>query len=127
MHFKVVFHAKREVMKIFRHHLYEYRKGLRNLILHTTRRSFGERIIKKLVKEGVAYVIYPVNNNRINVFFGASECVDVIRHIGKTDLKAYSAEEDFILGIMLGYDRLRQCERYLKKKNRMVPMDTLAG
>ena len=25
-------------------------------------------------------------------------------------------EEDFILGIMLGYDRLRQCERYLKRK-----------
>ena len=114
-------------MKIFYHHLYEYRKGLRNLILHTTCRSFGERIIKKLEKEGVAYVIYPVNNNRINVFFGASECVDIIRRIGKTDLKVYSAEEDFILGIMLGYDRLKQCQRYLKNKNSIVPMNTLAG
>ena len=25
-------------------------------------------------------------------------------------------EEDFILGVMLGYDRLKQCERYLKRK-----------
>ena len=26
-------------------------------------------------------------------------------------------KEDFILGIMLGYDRLLQCERYLKRKD----------
>jgi len=114
-------------MEVFRHHLYEYRKGLRNLILHTTHRSFRARIIKKLEKEGVDYIIQPINDNRINIFFGATECVDVIRHIGKANLGAYSAEEDFILGIMLGYDRLKQCQRYLKRKTSKIPMDSLAG
>jgi hypothetical protein len=104
-------------MNVFNHHLYEYRKGLRNLILHTTRRSFYERIVKKLENAGVDYIIYPVNSERINVFFGEKDCVDVVRRIGKMKLAAFSAEEDFILGIMLGYDRLKQCQRYLKTKN----------
>ncbi|MEW6094981.1 MAG: DUF2023 family protein, partial [bacterium] len=25
--------------------------------------------------------------------------------------------EDFILGILLGYDQIQQCQRYLKRKN----------
>jgi hypothetical protein len=40
----------------------------------------------------------------------------VIREIGDKKLNELTPEEDFILGIMLGYDRLRQCNRYLKQK-----------
>ncbi|PXF51402.1 MAG: hypothetical protein C4B55_03135 [Candidatus Methanophagaceae archaeon] len=29
-------------------------------------------------------------------------------------------EEDFILGTMLGYDRVKQCERYLKRKKSLL-------
>ena len=114
-------------MKVFLHHIYEYRKGLRNLILHTTCRSSQDDIIKKLKGEHIAYVIYPVGKDRINIFFGAVDCIDVIRSIGKNDLSKYNAEEDFILGIMLGYDRLKQCERYLKKKINGKYLETLAG
>jgi hypothetical protein len=111
-------------MNVFNHHLYEYRKGLRNLILHTTRRSFYKRIVEKLENAGVEYIIYPVNSEKINVFFGKKDCVDVVRNIGKTELGAFSAEEDFILGIMLGYDRLKQCERYLKMKQSSKQKDS---
>ncbi|RLD17868.1 MAG: DUF2023 domain-containing protein, partial [Caldiserica bacterium] len=31
-------------------------------------------------------------------------------------LSNLTEEEDFILGIMLGYDRLKQCERYMRIK-----------
>ena len=31
-------------------------------------------------------------------------------------LSSLTDDEDFILGTMLGYDRVKQCERYLKKK-----------
>jgi hypothetical protein len=37
----------------------------------------------------------------------------VIRLIGKLDLSHYSPEEDFMLGIMLGYGRRQQCARYV--------------
>jgi hypothetical protein len=50
------------------------------------------------------------------VFFGADECVAVIRAIGKTSLSDYTPEEDFILGTMLGYGRLQQCARYIRMR-----------
>lgn len=100
-------------MKVFNHHIYEYRKGLRNLILHTISDEYRYLIETKLKKLAIAYHIYPLTNGNINVFFGAKECVDVIKAIGKTSLTDYTPEEDFILGTMLGYDRLQQCLRYL--------------
>ena len=52
----------------------------------------------------------------MNFFFGDEICLDIIKRIGKENLAEYSDEEDFILGIMLGYSRLKQCQRYLEKK-----------
>ncbi len=104
-------------MEVFRHHLYEYQKGLRNLILHTTCAGNRGEIERLLLKHGIASQIYPLRNGHINVFFGADACVEVIRTIGKSSLNAYTAEEDFILGIMLGYDRLLQCRRYQRMRH----------
>ena len=56
--------------------------------------------------------------NKTDIFFGNESCINVIREIGKTNLSDYSDEEDFIIGIMLGYDRAKQCERYLSRKAR---------
>ncbi len=100
-------------MKVFAHHIYEYRKGLRNLILHTVSGQHRQQIEERLTKMSIAYQIYPLRNGNINVFFGADDCVDVIKAIGKASLNDYTPEEDFILGTMLGYDRLQQCRRYL--------------
>jgi len=35
----------------------------------------------------------------------------------KENLNNYTDEEDFILGIMLGYDRYKQCDRFIKRRN----------
>ena len=107
-------------MEVFIHHIYEYQKGIRNLILHTTDKSNIEIIKEKLNAENIDYIIYPLGKQRINVFFGAKECVEVIKNINKVSLTAYTPEEDFILGIMLGYDRRRQCERFLKFKEKAI-------
>lgn len=103
-------------MEVFVHHIYEYEKGIRNLVLHTSKENNVEFMVAKLEKRNIAYKIYKIGCGRVNVFFGSSECVQVIEKIGKTALVDYTAEEDFLLGIMLGYDRRRQCERYLKLK-----------
>ena len=106
-------------MEVFVHHIYEFEKGLRNLVLHTTEKENLKMIMNKLNNRKINYEIYEIEGNRINIFFGAKECVEVIRSIGKQSLREYTFEEDFILGIMLGYDRRKQCERYLsfKEKN----------
>ena len=106
-------------LKVFYHHIYEYKKGVRNLILTTEKSIYSETIKTRLENENIDYLIQRVNDNKINVFFGKKECVKVVESFS-SKLYELSAEEDFILGIMLGYDRLKQCERYLKIKNNII-------
>lgn len=100
-------------LKVFNHHVYEYRKGLRNLALQTLPSEHEPWGSARLDQLGIDYLIYMAGKQNINVFLGDSECLDVIRQIGKFDLSRYTPEEDFILGIMLGYGRRQQCVRYL--------------
>ncbi|NCC97957.1 MAG: DUF2023 family protein, partial [Synergistales bacterium] len=48
--------------------------------------------------------------------FGHPDCISVVKKFGTIDLSRLTDEQDFILGIMLGYDRMQQCSRYLKKR-----------
>ncbi len=114
-------------MTVFQHHIYEYRKGLRNLVLHTMPVSQRKEIEDCLFRKEIDFVIFPLGSMRINVFFGAGDCVEVVRRIGKASLSEYTPEEDFILGTMLGYDRLLQCRRYLSKSSAKTEEKSLDG
>lgn len=103
-------------MEIFCHHVYEYWKGLRNLILHTAPLSDLPLIAHKLDHHKIPYLIHHIGSDRINVFFGHPDCIAVVKKFGTIDLSSLTDEQDFILGIMLGYDRMQQCSRYLKKR-----------
>jgi len=103
-------------MDVLTHHIQEYKKGLRTLVLHTARASNRAAIEKRLNWAMIDYYIQEVNEKKINVFFGDSICIDVIKQMNFTSLSNLTDEEDSILGTMLGYDRLKQCERYLKRK-----------
>ncbi len=105
-------------IQVLRHHLYEYEKGIRNLVLHTTSIHLKNEIISLLEKRNVDYLIRQTSGSKINVFFGDERCIEIIRRIGNKCLSDYTDEEDFILGIMLGYDRLQQCDRYITRKNK---------
>ncbi|MDX8337082.1 MULTISPECIES: DUF2023 family protein [Cetobacterium] len=105
-------------MQVFIHHIYEYEKGIRNLILHTISEDLLDFVEKRLQLKKIDYKIYKIKNGRYNIFFGDSSCIDVIKKINKSNLSDYTPEEDFILGIMLGYDRKKQCERYINFKNK---------
>ncbi len=105
-------------MEVFIHHIYEFEKGIRNLILHTISLKHLEFVKKRLESKEISYKIYEIPNGNYNVFFGDKSCIDVIKKIGKSNLSTYTAEEDFILGIMLGYDRKKQCERYIQFKEK---------
>jgi hypothetical protein len=106
-------------MKVFNHHVYEYRKGLRNLILYTAPAGDVDTITKRLDRIKVSYIFYKMGSNKINVFFGNPDCIKIIKLINKNNLKDYTHEEDFILGTMLGYCRKQQCERYLRLKSKL--------
>ena len=104
-------------LRVFNHHIYEYKKGLRRLILTTEKGEYQETIENRLKHEQIPYLINPVGNGKINVFFGDERCVKVASTLN-VNLNTLTPEQDFILGIMLGYDRVLQCERYLKFKER---------
>lgn len=103
-------------MQVLMHHVYEYNKGLRSLVLHTMGSDELYKTEELLSRKGIKYIIQPVNPKKINVFFGKDECIKIIESFGDKSLSEFTDEEDFILGIMLGYDRNQQCDRYLKRK-----------
>ena len=102
-------------LRVFTHHIYEYKKGLRNLILTTEKNTNREVIENRLKREGIDYLIQEVDEHKINVFFGNHNCVKVIKSFNQPKLNEYTPEQDFILGTLLGYDKIQGCQRYLKK------------
>ncbi len=106
-------------MRVLTHHIYEYEKGLRNLVLHTLPRSDQAEAVARLVRRGISHHVEPLGATRINIFFGDPQCVEIALRICRKPLRELSPEEDFILGTMLGYSRLVQCRRYLQRKDRL--------
>lgn len=104
-------------MRVFYHLIYEYKKGVRDLMLCTLTADTEEKVIWKLEKNAISYRIQRLKNGNINVFFGKAECLNVANRIcGDRPLNLLTPEEDFILGILLGYSISEQCNRYSKKQ-----------
>ncbi|WP_421919402.1 DUF2023 family protein [Marinifilum sp.] len=103
-------------MQILIHHVYEYNKGLRSLVLHTMNSSEKEKTENLLQRKGISYFLQTVSANKINVFFGTEDCIKIVKSFGDKSLSDFTDEQDFILGIMLGYARNQQYDRYIKRK-----------
>ena len=103
-------------LKVFFNHIYEYQKGVRRMVLYTSHRMYESYIVSRLKSLKIQYVIQPVDNERINIYFGNDECIEVIRIMVTRPLNLLTPEEDFILGAMLGYDISVQCKRYCTRK-----------
>lgn len=105
-------------MKVFLNHIYEFKKGVRQMVLYTTNKKYEDIAVKRLTNQGIKFVVQQVDDERINLFFGREECIDAIRVMVTRPLNQLTPEEDFILGAMLGYDICGQCKRYCDRKNR---------
>ncbi|NLZ96289.1 MAG: DUF2023 family protein [Bacteroidales bacterium] len=103
-------------MKILIHHIYEYNKGLRSLVLYTMSTTEKTKVKEMLDNRGISYCFANITSDRTNLFFGDKVCVKIIESFGGKCLSEYTDEEDFMLGTMLGYCRVLQCERYVKRK-----------
>ncbi len=105
-------------MKVFLNHIYELKKGVRQMVLYTANKKIKDFAVKRLKSQKITYVIQEVDNEHINVFFGRPECINAIRMIVNRPLNLLTPEEDFILGVMLGYDICAQCKRFCDRKQR---------
>ena len=107
-------------MKVLMNHIYEYQKGVRRMVLFTFNKKYEEFAIQRLKRQNIPYIIQPVGNDRLNLYFGREECLNAIRMIATRPLCQLTPEEDFMLGAMLGYDICVQCERYCERKARVA-------
>lgn len=105
-------------MKVLMNHIYEFKKGVRQMVLFTFNKKYEEFALDRLRKQRINYIIQPVGNDRMNLFFGKKECLDAVRLMVTRPLNKLTPEEDFILGALLGYDICAQCERYCERKCR---------
>ena len=103
-------------LKVFLNHLYEYKKGVRHMVLYTTSKRYEEFAVTRLDKQHIDYCIQPIGCNKINLFFGRRECIEVIQSLASRPLNELTPEEDFILGALLGYHLCGQCQRFCKRK-----------
>lgn len=105
------------MQRIAIHHIYEYEKGIRCMVLCTLELSDLDLILHKLQARGIAYFTQPTpKQTKVNLFFGRKACIETISYFLRDKyLHELSAEQDFILGTLLGYDLCGQCERYQKR------------
>ena len=103
-------------MKVFLHHIYEYKKGLRHLILHTTAATHKEAIDKILTDLNISHIFVETAPSKINVFFGDSCNIEIIRTYGYYDLSNFTNEQDLIPVALPGHNSDLQNKRYSEGK-----------
>lgn len=77
-----------------------------------------EVIKEHLRKCNYDFVVENLVNGCSNIFFGDKEAINVIKSFNKDSLRDFTPEEDFILGILLGYSQDQQCKRFLRHKEK---------
>lgn len=60
-------------LKVLMNHIYEYKKGVRRLVLYTFNKKYESFAITRLERQNIDYIIQPVGNDRLNLFFGKKE------------------------------------------------------
>ncbi len=101
--------------RIVNHSLYELDKGVRQLFMLTISWADLPGVIARLAADRVDHYVHRLNDSRVNLFFGRAALVETVRRIVDKPLCELTAEEDFMLGALLGYDREQQCRRYLER------------
>ena len=114
-------------LKVFLNHIYEFKKGVRQMVLYTTNRKYEEFAVKRLQDQNIDYVIQEVDQRHINLFFGRKECMNVVRMMITRPVNELSPEEDFILGAMLGYNICGQCERFVQRKSQQTEINMFSA
>lgn len=102
-------------MKLFMHQIYEYRKGIRRLVLCTLSPACARLLGERLDREGISWRIQPVTERKVNLYFGDQACLRVVGTFIDKSLNKLTPAEDFMLGAMLGYDIGQQCERFCRR------------
>lgn len=104
-------------LQLLTNHIYEYRKDVLQFVLYTGFLRDLPHACAKLESARIHRFVQNIGVSKVNIYFGNRAHVEMARHIVDKPLARLSPEEDFILGVLLGYDREQQCRRYLDRAN----------
>ncbi len=113
------------VLRLFHHNVYEFSRGVRALFLMTISPKELALVLGKLESQGIQHFVQEISPVKVNLFFGRPAFVAVARSFVTRPLNALTAEEDFMLGTLLGYDGDQQCRRFLTRSGRRMPEEEL--
>ena len=105
-------------LRVLLNHIYEYQKGVRNLILYTMPVKYKDYALNRLSNQKIDYAVQNVDESKFNLYFGRKECIEAIKFMTVKPMNLLSPEEDFMLGTMLGYNICMQCERFCDRKRK---------
>ena len=66
-------------IRIFLNHIYEFKKGIRNMVLYTINKKYEGFAVRRLEKQNICFLKQEVNAHKINLFFGKHECLDAVK------------------------------------------------
>ncbi len=114
-------HVRTPMISLLPQYLYELGKGVRQLFMLTMTPREAQAVQARLDRDGIAFYRQRVSEEKVNLYFGNAQFVAVAQRLAIRPVCQLSAEEDFILGTLLGYDREQQCRRYLGKLDIGLP------
>ena len=76
-------------IRIFLNHIYEFKKGIRNMVLYTINKKYEGFAISRLEKQNICFLKQEVNAHKINLFFGKK------RMSGCSEVHVESSSESF--------------------------------
>ena len=56
-------------LRVFANHIYEYKKGVRRMVLFTVNNRYVPEAVRRLRSESIAFELQEVGNGRTNIFF----------------------------------------------------------
>lgn len=59
-------------LKVFLNHVYEYKKGVRRMVLYTLNRKYESFAVARLQSQCIDFLIQPASESSINLFFRSS-------------------------------------------------------
>lgn len=109
-------------MELFSNLIYEYKKGMRDMAMYSCQKDDCLMYTKHLVNNDVEFISIDAGGNKINLFFGNPDCLELFKQFSSEKLNELTDYEDFILGIMLGYSRDEQYKRLLGRKSNLCKL-----
>ena len=88
----------RAMLKVLMNHIYELQKGVRQMVLFTCDKRYGDQTVERLESQGIPYVLQPAGQKNLNVYFGRRECLEAIRLIVTRPLNQLTPRRILSLG-----------------------------